>query len=98
MMDLPHEVVNAAVKVLREELELNDSARVTDYIWEGQTSEQRQDALRRLKEADEAAILKSLTLVSKAISAALEALPNGLCSACKDLENTAYCSYCWSDE
>ena len=97
-MELPHEVVDAALKVLREDIDLNESANVGAFIWEGQTPDQRADALRRLKEADEAAILQAQKIVSKAITAAIEKLPNGLCSACKDLDYTAYCQYCWSDE
>jgi len=92
-MELPKEAVDAAIKVLSEELELNNYARVVSYIWEGQTPSEREDGLRRLKAADEAAETKSFKLVEKAIMAAIEKLP-GKCSGCGELVNGVYCGYC----
>ena len=92
-MELPKEAVDAAINVLRDEVELNNYARVASYIWEGQTPMQRQDGLRRLKEADEAAERKSFNLIEKAVMAAIEKLP-GKCSGCGELVNGVYCGYC----
>lgn len=67
------EAVTAALKSLRGDgYDLGGSARVADYIWEGQTSEEREAGLRRLKDADKLAE----QVVRNAISDALRAASN----------------------
>lgn len=70
-MEIKPEAVTAALYVLRKEFDLGDYAKVSNYIWEGQTSSEREAALKKLRDADEMAEAKVRIVISDAIRAAM---------------------------
>lgn len=72
--EIKPEAITAAMNVLSESLELGAFVMVSDYLWDEQTKEQREEGLRRLRIADEQAELRVRTIVLKALQAAAECM------------------------
>lgn len=65
--------ITAALNVLRESFDLGGYAKVSNYIWEGQTFKEREEGIRQLKTADELEESVIRIVVSDALRAARDA-------------------------